>query len=108
VFDIVGTDALLAGRHTAAGRLSLTCEVLFEGSHTCNDEEKRFVAFGNERIAASAKVTLGFEEIQEFLAKVIERCPFHSFFFLFNYLIDFIYGGLVYSVQNALEYTYIE
>ena len=79
VLDVVRADALLAGRHSAAGRFKLSRKVFFERRHSRDDEQERFVVFRHKGIASAAEMSFGFKEIEKFLAQVVERCPFHDF-----------------------------
>ena len=66
--NIRGTDALLAGGNTVAGRFFLAKEPLFHGCHTAVDKQQAGVIFGHQREAAKAQMAFAFKIVQVFFA----------------------------------------
>ncbi len=82
VFDIAGTDALLAGADPVAGGLHLTGEVGLHGSHTGVDEQETGIVLGNQGKAGKAEVFLALKKFQEHLADFVQTIRLvHSFIF---------------------------
>jgi hypothetical protein len=73
-----GTDALLTGGDTVAGRLFLTGEELLHRCHTRVDQKKRFVVVGDKGIGRQTEMTLRLKESEVLLTNVIKRCPLHD------------------------------
>ena len=66
--NIRGTDALLAGGNTVAGRFFLAKEPLFHRCHTAVDKQQAGVIFGHQREAAKAQMAFAFKIVQVFFA----------------------------------------
>ena len=75
--NIRGTDALLAGCHTVAGRFLLTEEPFLHGGHTAVNQQQAGVILRNQREAAKAQMAFGFKIVQVLLAKLIQSGPLH-------------------------------
>ena len=71
VLDVTGTDALLAGADTAAGRLHLTLEIGLHGSHAGVDQQQGLIILGNQRKAGQTQMLLAFKEGQEHFAQFV-------------------------------------
>ena len=80
VFNVAGTDALLAGGDTATGGLLLTGEEGLHGRHTGVDQQQRSVILGNQREASQTQMSLGFHKGQEHLTQFVESKVFHIIF----------------------------
>ena len=84
VLNVAGTDALLAGADTMAGRLLLTGEERLHGRHTGVDQQQRRVVLGNQGKAGQAEMSLRLKKFQEHFAELIEPVFFlcHGFGYL--------------------------
>ena len=76
VLDIAGTDTLLAGADSSAGRLHLTLEVGLHGGHARVDQQKAGIILRNQRKAGQTQMVLAFKEGQEHLAQFIYAIGF--------------------------------
>ena len=72
VLNITGTDALLAGADTAAGRLYLTLEVGLHGCHAGVDQQQRLIVLGDQRKAGQAQMALALKVAQEHLTQFVQ------------------------------------
>jgi hypothetical protein len=79
-----GTNALLAGSYTVAGRLFLTGEELLHRCHTRVDKKERFVVMRNEGIGRQTEVTFGLKESKILLTNVVKGCPLHDCIYPFE------------------------
>ena len=79
VFNVAGTDALLAGADPLPGRGLVAGEPGLHGSHTGVDEQQGCVILGDQREAGQTQVTLGLEEFQEHLSQFVYAIRFHFF-----------------------------
>ena len=80
IFDIRGTDALLAagGAEAAVRQELLPGEVFLEGGHAGIDEQEAGLILRHQRRRGQAGVPLTDKEFEEGFAQFIESCPFHS------------------------------
>ena len=78
VLNVAGTDALLAGAYTAAGRLHLTGKVGLHGCHAGVDQQQRGIVLGNQGKAGQAQMILALKELQKHLAQLIYAIGFHT------------------------------
>ena len=76
VFNIAGTDALLASADTLAGRLDLTLEIRLHGSHTGIDQKQGLVILGDQGKTGKAQVLLALKIGQEHFAQFIYAVGF--------------------------------
>jgi hypothetical protein len=79
-----GTDALLAGSDTVAGRLFLTGEEFLHRCHTRVDKKERFVVMRNEGIGRQTEMTFRFKESKILLTNVVKGCPLHDYIYPFD------------------------
>jgi hypothetical protein len=77
ILNITGTDALLAGADSLAGRLSLALEVGLHRSHTGVDKQKACIVLRDQREAGKAQMILGFKEAEEHFTQLIKSEFFH-------------------------------
>ena len=68
ILNITGTDALLAGRHTCAGRNLLTGKVRLQGSHAGGDQQYTVIIVRNQGVAALAQMSLALKKVQKHFA----------------------------------------
>ena len=76
VFDIAGTDALLASADPMTGRLHLAGEVGLHRRHAGVNQQQGRIVLRNQRKAGQAQVILAFKERQEHLAQFIYAVGF--------------------------------
>ena len=76
VLDIAGTDALLAGADTAAGRLHFTGEVGLHRGHAGVDQQQRRIVLGDQGKAGQAQMLLALEKAQEHLTQLVYAIGF--------------------------------
>ena len=72
VLNVAGTDALLAGADTAAGRGLLTGKVGLHGRHTGVDEQQAGIVLRDQGKAGQTQMVFGLKEAQEHLAQFVE------------------------------------
>ena len=78
VFDITGTDALLAGANTAARGLYFTLKIGLHRCHAGVDQQKRLVILRDQREAGQAQMVLAFKERKEHLAQFVYAIGFYA------------------------------
>ena len=71
-----GTDALLAGADTAAGRRDLALEIGLHRRHAGVDQQQRRIVLRDQRKAGQAQMALALEEREEHLAQLIDAILF--------------------------------
>ena len=76
VFDVASADALLTGRHAAAGRLFLALEPRLHRRHAGIDEQDGLVILRHERKARQAQMTFRLEELQEHFPQLVQTVCF--------------------------------
>ena len=79
VVNVTCSDTLLASADTVTGGLFLTGKELLHRSHTGVDEEEGFIVYGDKREAVKSQMLFGFKEGEISFAKIIKRCPLHSY-----------------------------
>ena len=78
VFNITGTDTLLTGADSSAGRLDLTSKVGLHGSHTGVDQQQGFIVLRNQGEAGQTQMVLALKKLEEHLAQFIYAIRFMS------------------------------
>ena len=76
VFDVARADALLTGRHAAAGRLFLALEPRLHRRHAGVDEQDRLVILRHERKTRQPQMTFRLEELQEHFPQLVQTVCF--------------------------------
>ena len=79
VLDISCTDTFLTGCHSCSWRFLSTCEIWFQRSHTCIDQQKTLISLRNQGKAFHYKMSLAFHKIKKHLTKFVHSVLFHSF-----------------------------
>ena len=77
VLDISCTDTFLAGCHSCSWRLLSTCEIWFQRSHTCVDQQKTLISLWNQGKAFHYKMSLALHKVKEHLTKFVHSVLFH-------------------------------
>lgn len=80
IFDIRGTDTLLAGSDALIGRGSQAEEEFFHRGHAGVDEEQAGVILRDQRKRGEPGMIFFLKEAEEGFAKLIKTCPLHNFF----------------------------
>ena len=78
VLDIAGTDTLLTGADSSAGRLYLTGEVRLHGSHAGVDQQQGFIVLRDQRKAGQTQMVLALKKLKKHLAQFIYAIRFMS------------------------------
>ena len=78
VFNITGTDALLAGTDSAAGGLYLTFEIGLHRCHAGVDQQQGLIVLGNQRETGESQMSLGLKEGEKHLSQLIQSEIFHK------------------------------
>ena len=76
VFNITGTDTLLAGADSAARRLLLTLEIGLHGRHAGVDQKQRSVVLRHQGKAGQTQVAFALKIAEEHLSEFIETILF--------------------------------
>ena len=77
VLQVTGTDALLAGRHTPAGRDLLPGEIGLQRSHAGVNDQQALVIVRNQGKAVHAQMPLALEKSQKHLTQLVYTIIFH-------------------------------
>ena len=76
VFNIAGTDALLAGAHPVTGGLHLACEIGLHGRHAGIDQQQGRVILRDQRKAGQPQVPLALKKGEEHLPQLVDAIRF--------------------------------
>ena len=82
IFNITGTDTLLAGSHTCSRRDLCSCKIWFQRSHTCIDQQKALIILRYKRKTVHNQMSFALEKVQKHLTKFIYSILFHCSFLL--------------------------
>ena len=77
VFDVAGSNTLLAGGYTPSGRNLLSRKVRLQRSHTGIDQKQAVVIVRNQRKALHLQMSLFLKEIQEHSSQLIDTIFLH-------------------------------
>ena len=92
VLDITCTDTFLAGCHSCSRRFLCACEIWFQRSHTCVNQQKTLISLRNQGKAFHYKMALALHEIKEHLTKFVHSVLFHVVILLVSTLFCSIPG----------------